>query len=228
MADNSYIIKEAQALYPRIDKTYRFDTKANKSVPCDALDDGSAYELSFAITEKAAKELYKSMKAYYDEKKESGWPDKFPLPFKKRDDGNFEGKTKLKGAYGKEPTRPPLQFDSANTKLPSDFKLTTGSVVNVAVSFVPYSTSTGAGVSLRINAVQVLKYQPMASTSPFSATDGYVAEEGNPFAEVADEVAVEAEESEPVVEEPKKVVKKSAPAPKADDDLSAIIDDWDD
>ena len=101
-------------------------------------------------------------------------------------------------------------------------------MVNVAVSFVPYSTSTGAGVSLRINAVQVLKYQPMASTSPFSATDGYVAEEGNPFAEVADEVSVEAEESEPVVEEPKKVVKKSAPAPKADDDLSAIIDDWDD
>jgi hypothetical protein len=238
-----YTLENVEALYPRINTTYKFDNKANGgkggSVKCDPLDDGAAYEMSFVMSESKAKALYKSMKAAYDAKREmnESWPDKFPLPFKKNDDGNYVGKAKLKGAYGTDLTKPPLQVDAKNNELPKDFQLTTGSIVNLAVTFVPYSMREN-GVSLRLNGVQVIDYKPMASRSPFGVVDGYVAQPDNPFSDTtstsAEPVADDSDDAfgdepdTPAVEEPKKVVKKSAPAPSDDEDLSSIVEDWDD
>ena len=62
--DDRYMITRVKALYPRINQTYKFDSSAGKkgqSVPCDALDDGAKYELSFLLDESAAKELYAPM-----------------------------------------------------------------------------------------------------------------------------------------------------------------------
>ena len=90
--------------------------------------------------------------------------------------------------------------------------------MNVAVQFVPYDMGGKQNVSLRLKAVQVIKYVPMEERNPFEATDGFVFNktEDNPFTEDA-------------VAEPKKVVKKPSPPTKdADDDLSSIVDDWDD
>tara|TARA_R110002167_G_scaffold328409_1_gene534712 strand:+ start:11 stop:643 length:633 start_codon:yes stop_codon:yes gene_type:complete len=210
-------------------------------MPCDPLDDGAAYEMSFKMPEAKAKELFKAMKAFYDFKKEKSWPDKFPLPFKKDDDGMYIGKCKLKGAYGTDKTRKPQQFDAKNNELDADFKLTSGSTVNIAVTFVPYSMRD-SGVSLRINGVQVTKYEPMTASSPFGVVEGgfeMAAQNASPFADTTTSTSVDLVEDdsddifgdEPdtsVVEEPKKVVKKSAPAPKDDDDLSSVIEDWDD
>jgi len=241
-ANMYYTIEGVKALYPRLDATYKFDNKANGgkggSVKCDPLDDGAAYEMSFVMSEKKAKALYKSMKAAYDAKKETSWPEKFPLPFKKNDDGNYIGKGKLKGAYGTDLTKPPLQVDAKNNELPKDFQLTTGSIVNLAVTFVPYNMREN-GVSLRLNGVQVIDYKPMQSRSPFGVVEGYVAQPDNPFSDttstsaepVADDLddAFGDEPDTPAVEEPKKVVKKSSPAPKEDDDdLSSVIEGWDD
>ena len=72
------------------------------------------------------------------------------------------------------------------------------------------------------------------SFSPFSAVDGFDVNESNPFAvskpaPVAEDLdGFDAPAEEPAVEEPTKVVKKSAPAPAESEDLSAIIDNWDD
>lgn len=70
-----------------------------------------------------------------------------------------------------------------------------------------------------------------AITMTVAQTDGVIASSEAPKALFADAPAkeeVKAEEAEPV-EEPKKVVKKSTPAPKAtDDDLSDIVSAWDD
>jgi hypothetical protein len=81
-------------------------------------------------------------------------------------------------------------------------------------------------VSLRLKAVQVIKYVPMEDRNPFEATDGFVyANNDNPF----EESLVIVEEKEEPVAEPKKVVKKPSPPTKAtDDDLDSIIDNWDD
>ena len=47
-----YIIENATALYPRIDRTYRYDNMENRSVPCDPLDDGAEYSMKFKILSK--------------------------------------------------------------------------------------------------------------------------------------------------------------------------------
>ena len=44
------IINNAVALYPRIDRTYRFDNTENRSVHCDPLDDGAEYSMRFKVS----------------------------------------------------------------------------------------------------------------------------------------------------------------------------------
>lgn len=220
----TYLISDVNALYPRIDKPYRFDNAENRSVPCDPLDEGAVYEMSFEMTKDQAKELFKVMAESYQEKREDKWPDKLEMPFTKNDAGMYVGKAKLKAAYGKETTNKPAQFDAKTNKLPEDFRLTTNSTVNLAVIFVPYNMRDH-GVSLRLKAVQVVKLaEQRDAVNPFDKVDGFDAKDDNPFVE-ATPVEEPALEEEPA---PKKVAsKKTKPKPK-DEDLSSLIDDWDD
>ena len=229
-------VANVEALYPRLDATYKFDNKANGgkggSVKCSPLDDGAEYTLSFLMDEAEAKNLYKAMKKAYTSKKEDSWPAKFPLPFKQQEDGRYIGKTKLKGAYGTDKTTPPLQLDAKNNKLPEDFQLTTGSIVNLAFTFVPYNMRDN-GVSLRLNGVQVIDYKPMQSRSPFGVVEGgFVAEPDNPFSDTTAPVTVvedgDEDEDEEGFGEPKKVAKKPSNTKSTDPELDAIVEAWDD
>ena len=65
----NYKIVGVEALYPRINKTYKFDNGENRSVPCDPLDDGATYEMSFKMDEKQAKALMTAMASAYKEKR---------------------------------------------------------------------------------------------------------------------------------------------------------------
>ena len=95
------------------------------------------------------------------------------------------------------------------------------------------------GVSLRLKGVQVVKYVPMQKANPFGSVEGFtVGGADNPFTPVAGVTVEEMEETtadvfgEEVaeVEAPpkKKAKKKETPKPKDDDDLSSLIDAWDD
>jgi hypothetical protein len=230
-ANSSYVIENVEALWPRINKPYRFDNAENRTVPCDAFEDGAKYEMKFRMTKDQAKALFGAMCKAYEGKKEKSWPEKIEMPFTKDDDGMYSYKATLKGAYGKEATLKPVQYDSKGVKLPDDFMLTTGSTVNVAVVFIPYSMRE-ANVSLRLRAVQVIKYVPMETSSPFGKVDGgfEFQKDDNPF-EVVEPKSVdnviEAEFGD--TPEPKKVSKKATPKPKkTDSDLASIVDDWDD
>ena len=219
-----FMIGQVEALWPRLNTTYRFDNKEKRSVPCDVFEDGAKYELSFRMSNAQAKKLYSQMKAAYTEKAADDWPEKFDNPFNKEEEGTYTFKTSLKGAYGKDATRKPTQYDASNTKLPEDFMLTTGSTVNIAGVCVPYhAKGVGTGVSLRLNAVQVTNYVPMQMSSPFEVTEGFEADGANPF-----QSAEEPEVAEDEIDEPKKVAKKSASAKAKDPELDAIVDDWDD
>jgi len=247
----SYVIKNVDALYPKINQTYKFDINAGakgKSVPCDPNVDGAAYTLNFKMTQDQAKELYTLMNEAFvnADRRTDKWADKLAMPFHKEEsEGNvWVGKTTLKGAYNKQLTTPPKQFDSKNTPLPDDFLLTSNSTVNISVQFVPYGPSdqsAGGGVSLRLRAVQVIKYVPMADRSPFDVvSDGF--DSGgtkNSSEPTADELFPETEEapapkqkpvSDDVFDEPKvkKSNAKSEPKPKNDDDLGALLDEFDD
>lgn len=212
-----YIIKNVEALWPKINRTYHFDSNEGRSVPCEPKDTNAEYSIQFRMNEATAKELYSEMSRVYQANKKEKWADKLNRTFVKDDDGMYTHKSTLKGAYKNEVTKKPLQVDAKGNSLPDEFLLTTGSTVNVAVQFVPYDMGGKQNVSLRLKAVQVIKYVPMEDKNPFEATDGFVyANEENPFKEDA-------------VAEPKKVVKKPSPPTKdADDDLSSIVDDWDD
>jgi len=222
-----FMINQVEALYPRIDKPYRFDNKENRSVPCDVDDDGAKYEINFNMTSDQAKKLFSQMKAAYLERAGNNWPEKFDNPFKKKEDGLYEHKSILKAAYNGQPTRKPVQYDASNNKLPDDFLLTTGSTVNIAGVFVPYNTKgIGTGVSLRLNAVQVTNYVPYLASSPFESTEGFEVGEENPFQ--SEEPEVSGEEVIEEIVEPKKVAKKSASVKAKDPEIDAIVDDWDD
>jgi hypothetical protein len=169
-----------------------------------------------------AKSLYTEMAKSYQANRKDKWVEKLERPFVKDDNGMFTHKSTLKGAYKNEATKKPLQVDAQGTKLPDDFLLTTGSTVNIAVQFIPYNMNGKQSISLRLKGVQVIKHVPVEERNPFEAVEGFTINADNPF-------VAEAPTKEETVPEPKKVVNKSAPPPKAaDDDLSAIVDDWDD
>ena len=224
-----FLVKNVEAMWPRLNTTYRFDTQKKQSVPCEALDEGARYEINFRMTSVQAKKLLAEMKAAYAEKAADSWPEKFDNPFVRGEEGVYTFKSTLKGAYGKDATRKPMQYDAQNTKLDDSFLLTSGSTVNIAGVFVPYhAAGIGTGVSLRLGAVQVIKYLPAQTFSPFEATDGFEAEESSPFGATKepdiDPVEIKTEETA----EPKKVAKKAPASKTKDPELDAIVDDWDD
>jgi|TARA_R100001129_G_scaffold118833_2_gene82306 hypothetical protein len=238
-----YNIKGVEALYPKLDRPYKFDNTENRSVPCTATDDGAEYTVNLKIAYADIAPLRKAMVKVYNEKKAKDWPvfkDNFKLleGTIKDKDAIFDVKVKIKAAYNKEATRKPRQFSAANEILPDEFQLTTGSIINVAVVLVPYfmKATKMAGVTLRLNAVQVIKLAESSVTSPFEVEDGFTVEADNPFSEEAveekevtkDDGTDQIWDEEP--EEPKKVVKKKKAPPKKDDDddLDAIIDEWGD
>jgi len=215
-----YIIKNVEALWPKINRTYHFDSNEGRSVPCEPNAQNAEYSIQFRMDNATAKDLYFAMSEVYQANKKDKWADKLERMFVKDDEGMFTHKANLKGAYKNQTTAKPIQVDAKGNRLPADFLLTTGSTVNIAVSFVPYDMGGKQNVSLRLRGVQVIKYIPYEDKNPFKETDGYVFEEkeDNPF-DTPDEA----------VAEPKKVVKKPSPPTKdADDDLGDIVAKWDD
>lgn len=184
-------LKNVTALWPKIDRTYRFDSKEKRSVPCEPTADGAEYTINIEMSPEQAKELHaycqNEWKHFEKENPGAEWNNK---PYKKNDQGLVVAKAKLKGAYNGEPTRKPALYDANNLQITDpNFLLTTGSTINVAVTAIPYS-AMGGGVSLRLNAVQVLELAAMgAATSPFEATEGGFSQPSTPFSEEPKKVA---------------------------------------
>lgn len=169
-------LNNVSAMYPKIDKTYRFDQSENRSVPCDPLEDGAEYSLNFEVSEEQYKKIEEACTTAWEEfrKTETKAPAKPTyMPVKIAEDGRYIGKAKLKGAYSGQPTKKPIQVDAQNNKLPDDFQLTTGSIINAIVNVKPYKAGATNGVGLRLVGVQVVDLVEMAS--PFDKVEhGYV------------------------------------------------------
>ena len=179
MADKpaNIIVTGATALWPRLNQTYKFVKKGDRQerVACPPTDDGAEYTLSLALTKAQAVPLYKGIKTAYNNGKTDGWPE-FPSAeeaFAIDEDGAYIAKTKLKGAFNNEPTSV-SQFDASNNELPKDFMLTTGSKINVLVTFVVYDPTRldGSGVSLRLRQVQVIDLAELKKRSAFDTVEG--------------------------------------------------------
>lgn len=233
-----YKIENVEALWPRIDQPYHFNEKANKSMPCGARDQGAEYSIEFRMDKDVAQKLHKEMSASYTQNRQDSWAAKLEIPFVKEDDGRYKHKSNIKGQYKGRLTQV-LQVDSKGNRLPSDFKLTTGSKANIYVEFVPYKMGANCGVSLRLKAVQVVKYYEYSAPIEFDIVEGGYTMDGEddtlvipPVNEIYNIPVNKTTDSfdEETVEEPKKAAKKTAPPPTAaaQDDLSSIVEDWDD
>lgn len=224
--NQNYILNGVTALYPRLDRTYRYDSAEQKSVPCDALEDGAEYSTKFKMDEETAKQLYAFMRNLYNSMKKANWPE-YAKPnevFTKDEDGSLIYKASLKGAYNGEKTKKPAQYDAKVKALPDDFQLTTGSLVNLAVVGIPYSAKIGAGVSLRLRGVQVLKLAAKQEKSPFDAVDGFSMDEGDDAADnlFAAEAPVEVEATPAPKAKPKAAAKPAAVETEVEFDLDGI------
>ena len=241
MANEQYLIEGVKALYPRINKPYRYDTKLGKTAPCGQFDDNARYSTSFLMDEDEAKALYNKMDAAYTARRKASWPKELDAPaevFKETEGGEYEYKTHIPCAFNKVGVDVPQQFDSQANLLKDDFELTGGSTVNLVVELIPYMRKDGKdthhGVSLRLRQVQVIKLaerKAQASSLLGKVEGGFVAGEqpATPtFGSVADNMP-DVEEEVLEVEEPKKVVsikKEPAAAPATEKDLSGLVNKW--
>ena len=185
ITEQGEIFNDVIVRYPRINRTYRFDSVENKTVPCQPTDDGAAYELSFELDKAGAIELHKRCMEVYKAAAEKDtkrkWKEKpqyFPYKEPSEEGQPFMVKAKLKGAYGEDKTRPPMQKDAQRRDLPADFMLTSGSKCNVWGALFAYNTGAVSGVSFRLKGVQVLELAEMQGNAndPFSETSGFTGE----------------------------------------------------
>lgn len=227
MSKKTFMIRNVEALYPRLDQPYHFSSTGGKNgkggtVPCAATDQGAEYSMSFKLDKAQAKELLAAMTSAYEDDREDSWPG-MSMPFKKPEDGGIVGKAKIAASY----KSPPKLFDAATKPLPEDFQLTTGSIVNIFVELIPYSGGMGSSVSLRLRQVQVIKLKERTDTSVFGPQEGFTQYEESVFDAAPTEAPKEAAKEEP--EEPSEPkVRESKKKPPADDDLSSMLDEFDD
>ena len=169
MTKPTYMLNNVEALYPKLDQPYHFDRQGGKNKQGAQ---GATYQVNFKMTAAQAKDLFTCMAKAYEDSKEDSWP-ALTMPFTKTDDKMFEGKAKIPASFDGRPTTQPKQYDANNTPLDGEFQLTSGSTINVFVELVSYNGSMGNGVSLRLRAVQVIKYKEYSAASPFETQEGF-------------------------------------------------------
>jgi hypothetical protein len=158
------------------------------------------------IKKAKGKEIKKAPPPYMEELDEAGQPT-----------GNVILRFKSKAAYK------PAIFDSKGMPMPES-NIWGGSIIKVNGTIAPYYTSLiGAGVALRLRAVQVIDYvqgNNSANRFGFDEEDGYVHTATEAPAETFESVSAEADVGEPEVR-----IETTIP-PKPADDLSDIINQW--
>lgn len=114
---------------------------------------------------------------------------------------NFKQKAKGKTKQGEEFTQQPALFDAQGHPLKAGVKIGGGSEIKVSFEVVPFYTAlVGAGVSLRMKAVQILKLQEYqsgnASSYGFEAEAGFDSSEA-PAGEDASSKGTESDDEAP-------------------------------
>ena len=114
--------------------------------------------------------------------------------------------------------------------MPDDFQLTTGSIVNVGVTFYPYKyMSNEPSVSLRLRQLQVVQLADRTIRSMFDVVDdGYIHNEESMFSSNVVDMPQKEEVSEPEPEPVKTTSKKAASGGSTGSSLDDILDSWDD
>lgn len=169
------------ARYPKTDKAYKFDQAQRKSVP----DEDGKLQIEVVVKPDAS-DKYKGILSDFVKENGKKLEKLKNHPFKAEVDKETDEETGnvifSAWQYGKSKDgkiRKMAHFDSKGKPLPSDFRLTSGSEVIIAVRANYYET-LGGGVNLYLDGVQVVKYRDRDGNPGFGALDeddGYVRED---------------------------------------------------
>lgn len=158
------------AIYPRLTQPdTKFDKDGVYSVDLE-LDPMDKTSSSFIDSlKKASDEAYKALVEEKGGKKLK----RCDLPIKETDDGKVRIKFKLKAKAGNDERsweQKPVIFDSAGTAMQAPPNVGSGSRIKVAFEVVPFFTAmVGAGISLRMKAVQIVELKEYTPGDNFDA-----------------------------------------------------------
>lgn len=158
------------AIYPRLTTP---DTKFNK-------DGVYSVELELDPSEKETKSFMDLLKKCADdgyqaecESRNKKSLKRSGLPIKETEDGKVRVKFKLNAKAGNEEkswAQKPVIFDATGTAMATPPNVGSGSKVKVAFEVIPFFTAmVGAGISLRMKAVQILELREYTPGDSFDA-----------------------------------------------------------
>jgi hypothetical protein len=163
------VIKNVRFVYPKLDKTYRFNTSKKQSEPCPPSAQGAAWSIGFEMSVAEATALRAQVKAHY----EKCQPRNPKLPAfskifgaKKTEDGKSVIMTAKRTGTRSDGTAntAPKVVDGRKNDL-ADLAIWSGSLGSLIVNAFPAVDPEGVGgISLILNAVQV--------TQPIYGSDG--------------------------------------------------------
>ena len=76
-----YIIKNVEALWPKINTTYHFDNNEGRSVTCEPTAPNAEFSIQFRMDNATAKGLFTAMSECYQANKKDKWADKLERTF---------------------------------------------------------------------------------------------------------------------------------------------------
>ena len=173
-----YITPTGTANYPWVTKPdTKFNADGEYSIALTFRDDDAA--VSTLLNEALEKSVEKAKEENKGKKIKSA-----DSPVVENEDGTITLKFKLKAKVTPKNGEPfeqrPALFDAKNKPLSKDIKIGGGSKVKVAYEIIPFYTAlVGAGLSLRLMAVQVIELVEYSggdgNTYGFGQEDGYEA-----------------------------------------------------
>lgn len=158
------------AIYPRLTQPdTKFDKDGVYSVDLELDPQAKETKEFIATIKKVADEAYSSTCESKGGKKLK----RADVPIKETEEGNIRIKFKLKSKAGNEEkswNQKPMLFDSMGKAIDSPPNIGSGSRIKVAFEVVPFFTAmVGAGVSLRLKAVQIVELREYTPGGNFDA-----------------------------------------------------------
>ena len=177
-----YQLENVEALWPKLDRAYKFDAVQNRSVATDATDVEGSYEVNVVLNEADAKALAGAMRKEFNAQRKDDWkswtPKSLDDVFKKDETGHYIAKI-TKKTYGDANSKPKQWMQDGSAAQPN-FQLTTGSKICVQFIIKPWNYAGKAGVGLRPTDIMVLELAERKDSqggNPFASK----AVGGNPF-----------------------------------------------
>ena len=177
-----YQLENVEALWPKLDRAYKFDPAQNRSIATEVTDTEGSYEVSVVLNEDEAKALAGAMRKEFNAQRKDDWKDWTPKSldevFKKDETGHYIAKI-TKKSYGEANSKPAQWMQDGSPAAP-DFQLTTGSKICVQFILKPWTYGGKAGVGLRPTDIMVLELAERKDSqggNPFASK----AVGGNPF-----------------------------------------------